>query len=284
MSANDIYRFEFSNNQISAIYEWDDGYWERERIDWNESFEVDGNDVLKIEQEGNGLFEVTRYSALDQINFRETEKYYTSGALTNTDRSYALPTIGANFDDDNYNASDDLFSYDDHLSGLRELDDLVEGQFDSLHPEREDHGDFIRAFDVDDLNSAGGIYRLYEAAFDREPDLEGLGFWISKLDKGTDIGAIADGFVGSQEFIAKYGYQINSALNAEKIETIVEGFYANVLNRKPDQGGKDFWCDRLETEALTVSEVLIGFADSPENRANLLGVLSEGCEYLPFVA
>lgn len=46
-----IYNFTINNNQVTAVYEWDDGRWEPERIDYNETFTVVGNNVVKTETE-----------------------------------------------------------------------------------------------------------------------------------------------------------------------------------------------------------------------------------------
>ena len=49
------------------------------------------------------------------------------------------------------------------------------------------------------------LVRLYHAVFDRESDLEGLGFWASNLAQGNITFAdVADEFMASDEFIAKY--------------------------------------------------------------------------------
>jgi len=54
------------------------------------------------------------------------------------------------------------------------------------------------ALDID--GAAGEAYRIYKAAFDRAPDLEGLGYWINATDKGAGVTGVAGGFIGSVEF------------------------------------------------------------------------------------
>jgi serralysin len=55
-----------------------------------------------------------------------------------------------------------------------------------------------------DTNSAQG-YRIYRAAFDRVPDLSGLGFWINAIDNGHSLAIIAGSFISSPEFVTLYG-------------------------------------------------------------------------------
>lgn len=121
---------------------------------------------------------------------------------------------------------------------------------------------------------AGQAYRLYQAAFDRKPDDFGIGFWISRLDKGVNLTDIANAFVASAEFKTLYG---TNPTNAE----IVDKFYHNVLHRAPDPQSQ-FWVDVLDRKAATVAEVLIGFSESAENVAALVGVQKTGISYLPY--
>jgi hypothetical protein len=57
--------------------------------------------------------------------------------------------------------------------------------------------DISVAFDIEHTSQ---IYRLYQAAFDRTPDLAGTGYWLDVLDKDVPLETIAEDFVGSAEF------------------------------------------------------------------------------------
>ena len=56
----DQYRFNIRDGLVVGVQEWDDGLWKNDRIDANESYTLDGRDVLKTERE-YGYNEVTRY-------------------------------------------------------------------------------------------------------------------------------------------------------------------------------------------------------------------------------
>lgn len=53
------------------------------------------------------------------------------------------------------------------------------------------------ALDVD--GTAGRAYRLYRAAFDLAPDSDGLGFWMTQMDKGMPLNRVAHQFLNSSE-------------------------------------------------------------------------------------
>ncbi len=129
------------------------------------------------------------------------------------------------------------------------------------------------ALDID--GNAGQAYRLYEAAFDRTADMVGLGFWMSRLDKGVSLETIADAFVASSEFKSLYGANPTNA-------QVVDRFYANILERAPDPIGVAFWNRVLDAGAATVGEVLIEFSESAENIAALVGTVQYGINYTPY--
>jgi hypothetical protein len=55
-----------------------------------------------------------------------------------------------------------------------------------------------------------------------------------------------------------------------------------VLHRPGEKAGIDFWAAALDSKAATVAEVLVGFSESPENQAALVGVTANGIAYSPF--
>lgn len=100
------------------------------------------------------------------------------------------------------------------------------------------------------------IARLYSAAFDREPKVDGLNFWVNNYESGNSLVTIANNFYGSPEFTNKYG-----PLNNRQY---VEQLYRNVLGRKGAESGISFWLAKLSS-GTTRALVLAKFADSPEN-------------------
>ncbi len=132
--------------------------------------------------------------------------------------------------------------------------------------ERLKFDDGALAFDI--TGNAGQVYRLYQAAFDRTPDVPGLSDWLRGMDAGLALQKVATGFIGSAEFQGLYGA---NPTNAQFINLL----YANVLNRTPDQGGYDYWSDQMDL-GLTRELVLIGFSESAENQAAVLPAIPGG--------
>lgn len=143
------------------------------------------------------------------------------------------------------------------------------GRTDALSSiERLTFRDTKMALDID--GNGGQAYRLYQAAFDRTPDLPGLGFQIGALDAGSSLLQVAANFIASPEFQRTYGALDNAAF--------VTQLYRNVLDRAPDPGGLAFHTGNLAT-GTSRAEVLMGFSESPENKAALIGVIGWGFAY-----
>lgn len=206
---------------------------------------------------------------------------------------------GSTGDDDLYGfgGNDSLFGGrgDDYIDGGSGIDSAfynnvradydVSGSFDRImvharatsegtdllsNIERLDFKDVTVGFD---LNGASGeAFRLYQAAFNRAPDLVGLGFWIAQLDHGASLNSVASQFVASAEFRSMYGTSLNN-------HDIVTHLYENVLHRAPDQGGINYWTNILDSHASTLPAVLTAFSESPENYAQLIGAMEHGIAF-----
>ncbi len=123
--------------------------------------------------------------------------------------------------------------------------------------------DIKETFDqVTGLNTdSGKMFRLYNAAFARFPDADGLKYWIGNFSSGIDDErAVSSSFLASSEFKERYGDNITH-------ETYVQNLYLNVLNRELDQGGYNYWVGNLNNGVEQRHEVLLGFAESAENKA-----------------
>jgi hypothetical protein len=136
------------------------------------------------------------------------------------------------------------------------------------------------ALDID--GDAGQLFRLYSAAFGRASDKVGMGFWIWRMETGSSLNTVAREFMtGQPEFDAKYGVNPTDA-------TFVTNLYNNVLHRDPDSEGFQYWINTLATnsnpnKAEVRAQVLIDFADSLENQANVVDNFKLGIDYIPWV-
>ncbi|KQU88737.1 hypothetical protein ASC78_23860 [Variovorax sp. Root318D1] len=108
----------------------------------------------------------------------------------------------------------------------------------------------------------GEVYRLYQAAFDRAPDVGGYAAWVALLDSGkSSLGEIAQAFTNSSEFQSMYK-------NLDNTQFVTQ-LYANVLDRAPEPAGLAGWVGALGAGASR-ADVLRGFSESSELRTNSL--------------
>lgn len=134
------------------------------------------------------------------------------------------------------------------------------------------------ALDLDGV--AGQTYRLYQTAFNRKPDLSGLGFQMNAMEAlGFTLEQVAQNFIDSPEFARTYG-----SLNDTDFVTLL---YANVLHRAPDPDGLAFHVGYLQGthpdgRKISRAQDLIGFSESPENKAQVLAAIQNGIEYIRY--
>lgn len=144
--------------------------------------------------------------------------------------------------------------------------------------ERIRFNDSFVAVDIDGVS--GKAFRVYKAAFDRDPmdgDTGGLGYWISQMDDGMDMVEVAARFIDSDEFRLLYG---TNPTNGEFLNKV----YLNVLDRLPDQEGYAWWVDQLENNPeKTWEKVLADFSESPENQSNVADLIANGIVFDPWV-
>ena len=129
---------------------------------------------------------------------------------------------------------------------------------------------------LDISGTAGQAYRIYRAAFDRDPmidDTAGLGYWIAQMDAGMSMTEVAARFIDSTEFRSLYG---TAPTNGEFLTKV----YNNVLDRNPDSDGYAWWTDQLANNPeKTWQKVLADFSESAENQANVAGLIGNGITY-----
>lgn len=204
-----------------------------------------GNDQLIGNAAANGF---RGYRGNDTIDGGEgTDTAYFSG----TKSSYKIEKSG-----------DTLY-----VSGADGVDTL-------RNVERLTFDDSTIAFDTS--GNAGQIYRLYQAAFNRAPDLAGLGVQIKAMDAGTSLLQLSQNFMNSAEFKSLYGENTSTS-------TLVNLLYNNVLHRTPQQFEVDFWVNIIDKGSPVrqmPAEVLMNFSESAENQTQIIGVIQNGFDYI----
>ncbi|NBN64090.1 DUF4214 domain-containing protein [Pannonibacter tanglangensis] len=129
------------------------------------------------------------------------------------------------------------------------------------------YGVRILAFDLD--GAAGQTYRLYQAAFARTPDTDGLRHNVKLVDAGMSLHQISSAFIGSAEFIQRYG-------RTPSDRTYINALYNNVLGRDADAEGLAGWIGRLSSGTWDRASVLLGFSESAENKALVGHAIEKG--------
>jgi len=230
-----------------------------------------GDDILRS---GGGNDVINGGSGLDTAVFRGTlaQHHITLGGAKKT---LLLPT--GTYDDQALNiintsqfnvGSGNLLTVADQVSGRDGTDTLSQ-------VERLKFIDAIVAFDSGKGQNAGEAYRLYQGAFNRAPDQNGLGYWIKFLDQGASLAEIARTFIVSPEYAQK-----NGTLSESEFVTLL---YKNALNRTPDADGLAYWVNALSV-GISRSEALVSFSESVECVEIATVLVANGIQYKEWIS
>lgn len=137
--------------------------------------------------------------------------------------------------------------------------------------ERLQFTDTMLAIDIGAGQHGGEAFRLYKAAFDRTPDVSGLGYWIYQLDNGASLNSVSQSFINSAEFQQTYGPNLTN-------NQFITLLYNNVLDRAPDAGGLEYWNYQMN-HGMERASVLANFSESTENINNTLPLIANGADY-----
>ncbi len=174
---------------------------------------------------------------------------------------YDWKATSNSYDNNFYKLADNRFGFGQTKDTVDEITGLSTIQFNdkSLNVTNDIKGTFDQ---VTGLNTdSGEMFRLYNAAFARFPDADGLKYWIDQFSSGKNTRrVVAQSFLGSAEFTEKYGSNVSD-------ETYVNNLYKNVLGRDADTAGLNYWVGNLSSGVETRYEALLGFAESAENKA-----------------
>ncbi len=165
-----------------------------------------------------------------------------------------------------------------HSDGTRDkLFDIDVVRFDDGFIELGEGNALDGAGDIEDFTIPEIVALLYAAALDRsntddDPnnnlDRGGLNFYIDAMEGGFGVVALAENLMTSPEFTQNFG-DVDTLSN----EAFVDRVYQNVLDRAPEQRGRDFYIAELSERGQTKAQVLADIAISPENASEAQATL-----------
>ncbi|WP_193060352.1 DUF4214 domain-containing protein [Halomonas sp. 3A7M] len=117
--------------------------------------------------------------------------------------------------------------------------------------------------EVADSVEVSAIEALYQMAFDREADAEGLEYWSGIRNEGSSLFEVADYFLASEEFVSAHGDNLGD-------DDFLMLLYDNTFDRAPDAEGLEYWSEVLGAEQAGQGDVMAYFASSDEIHSKYL--------------
>lgn len=204
MADVDLKRFDIVSGQVQRVYEFDDGRWELENIDRDETYSVSGTDILHVEHD-DGWLETTVYRDLDgsgiyqeiSVSHSRPNETHQPWASHVSDASLARLYM-ATFD-----RSPDVggFRYwEQQVDRGMSLKDVAASFVNST--------EFSQSYGT--LTNTGFVEQLYLNVLDRGADAGGRDWWAGHLDNQTmSRQEVVIAFSESAEFIALSGQAVD---------------------------------------------------------------------------
>ena len=123
------------------------------------------------------------------------------------------------------------------------------------------------------LNNEAYLNILYKTFFDREPDEDGMAYWMGALNNGTSRNTVLAGFVNSKEFAAicdRYGIargtmeEDGSSTYNAGVRDFVLRMYTKCLKRDGETLGVEYWSHCINTKETSPEDVAKNFFTSAE--------------------
>ena len=114
---------------------------------------------------------------------------------------------------------------------------------------------FSDEFTAQENDNETYISTLYRAFFDREGDVDGVQYWLDKLETGSTPYQVLNGFLYSQEFYTLA--ETYNILPVDKAELFIGRLYNKVLGRDAEQKGMENWLQllhRYKTNATSLAQ------------------------------
>ncbi|WP_310441873.1 DUF4214 domain-containing protein [Sulfurimonas sp.] len=187
---------------------------------------------------------------------READEDGFNGWLNQLENGTSRSDVLIGFSDSDEHVQSTEIEYADELDEAERIEIELNGTDDSDDLDDSDESTHQDHSDEDALSL------LYDAAFNRTADEEGLGHWISQLAR-SDISLedVANYFIESAEFQNIYGENVSN-------DDFIEALYENTLDRASDASGKANWLGQLAS-GMARSELLTAFSESQEH-ANIV--------------
>jgi Domain of unknown function (DUF4214)/RTX calcium-binding nonapeptide repeat (4 copies) len=228
---------------------------------------LNGNDTITGSSANDGLL---GYAGNDTISAGAGNDWISGG--TGDDKLDG----GAGMDTAYFSGARSMYTITHTATGFTVKDNSGLNGTDTLtNVERLQFGDKAVALDIDAGSIGGQVYRLYNAAFPRDPDIGGMGFWMSAMEKGASLATVAQEFINSPEYQKTYGTSLSN-------HDLVTRYYQNILHREPDQGGLEFWIAVLDGKKAPLADVLSDISACAENITATAAIIGNGFEYTPY--
>lgn len=114
--------------------------------------------------------------------------------------------------------------------------------------------ELLDQFSATELGDEAFIANVYSRVFNREPDSEGLSYWLEQIDKG----------LGREDFVLSVLDSEEHSTLLGQIDSAVTNIYLGMLDRVPEEAGFKYWSKQLHDGEMDELGLIEQFMSSRE--------------------
>jgi hypothetical protein len=117
------------------------------------------------------------------------------------------------------------------------------------------------------------ITELYVGYYNRAPDRSGENYWVTQLNNGMSLSAIAQSYSVQTESTTLYPFLASpNTASTAAVQAFITSIYENLFNRAPDPAGEAYYVQQLQNGQNTVGGTIIAIESGAQ--ANDLLILA----------
>jgi ELWxxDGT repeat protein len=115
------------------------------------------------------------------------------------------------------------------------------------------------------------ITELYVGYYNRAPDPSGENYWVTQLNNGMSLSAIAQSYSVQTESTNLYSFLASpNTASTAAVDAFIASVYQNLFNRAPDAAGQAYYVQQLQNGQNTVGGTIIAIESGAQGNDLLI--------------
>lgn len=200
MSDRDLVKFTIVDGQVTEVFEFDDGRWERERIDHDESYSIDGDTILKTEFDDGFLKTVSFIDINGDGVFIEGSRSFSSSTSPEYVYDYSeyhhneTETETEEYEQSEYSESNDHLEHEQVGEHFNDADEILDVYEAHSEPSESYESSTTEGLELghEDIYDYSNFGEIHDELTESDDDLDDLSPNVLEAGHSDDLLAVSE--------------------------------------------------------------------------------------------